>query len=103
MEGTMETWKHLATDVAAASAITRRAAARRRWARQADWDACHLRSIGTKLTAPTARRLDAACAAAQVTMYELLAYLATTWLEAWESLDTAIEDQIEAEGGRDDA
>lgn len=30
-------------------------------------------------------------------------HLATTWLEAWESLDAAIEDQIEAEGGRDDA
>lgn len=99
----METWKHLATDVAAASAITRRAAARRRWAGQAEWDAYHLRPIGTKLTAPTVRRLDAACAAAQITRYELLAYLVTTWLEAWESLDAAIEDQIEAEGGRDDA
>ena len=99
----METWKQLAKNIAATSAITRHAAARRHWARQADWDACHLRSIGTKLTAPTARRLDAACAAAQVTMYELLAYLTTTWLEAWESLDADIEDQIAAERGRDDA
>lgn len=99
----METWKHLAADIAAASAITRRAAARRRWAGQAEWDAYHLRTIGTKLTAPTVRRLDTACAAAQITRYELLAYLVTTWLEAWESLDADIVDQIAAERGEPDA
>lgn len=56
--------------------------------RQAKWDAANLRTVSTKVSVAEAERLHAACAAAGVSLYDLLRRLCREWLADIERRET---------------
>lgn len=61
------------------------AAATRPPRRQDAWDREHIRTASTRLTLTDAARLQAATAAAGVSVYRLLQYMILEFLAAWEA------------------
>lgn len=53
--------------------------------RQARWDREHIRTASTRLEIKDAARLKAACAAAGVSMYQLIRYMILVFLAGWEA------------------
>ena len=49
--------------------------------RQARWDATHLRTVSTKVTVAEARRLHEACEKEGITVYALVRWFLSEWLE----------------------
>ena len=49
--------------------------------RQARWDATHLRTVSTKVTVAEAKRLHEACEKEGITVYALVRWFLSEWLE----------------------
>lgn len=75
-----DTWQP-AADIVAITAAAAPACERKKWAKQADWDRDNMRTISTKLPIEAADELKAACQAAGVTRYTLVAHMLRQWMD----------------------
>lgn len=80
----MYEWAHQAYRVAA-EAGQDGPAARRRWARQAEYDAENMHTECTRFNNDQDARLRQCCREAEVTRYALIGYLLRSWMDAWET------------------
>lgn len=75
-------WAGPAWMAACAAASTAREK-RKRWPRQAAWDAEHLETVSTRLPIAEATRLRRYCKEAGISRYTLLNYMVRAWMAAW--------------------
>lgn len=80
----MYEWTGPAYKVAAEAGKDGRAA-RRRWARQDEYDAENMHTECTRFNSVQDARLRRCCQEAGVTRYTLISYLLRMWMAAWET------------------